>query len=101
MNAWTEAPTVHASIVATPPRQPTVLWCACGTRITGRPYVEATNPPGSNGPYLCHACAAEHCRERPGDLRQIAHPGTAGEDSPVRRPRRSPGEQRKRRGRHR
>jgi hypothetical protein len=45
----------------------TVRWCACGARIVGAGYVEATNPPGG-GPRLCLSCAVDHARERPGDI---------------------------------
>lgn len=51
----------------------TVLLCACGMRIVGRGYVDATNPPTSPGdPRLCLSCAADHGRERPGDLVQAS-----------------------------
>jgi hypothetical protein len=43
--------------------------CACGTRIVGCGYVDATNPPtNGDGPRLCRSCAVDHCREVPGSI---------------------------------
>ncbi len=47
----------------------TALVCACGLRIVGCGYVDATNPPTStDGTYLCRSCAVEHGREVPGSI---------------------------------
>ncbi len=47
----------------------TTYVCACGTRIVGCGYVDATNPPTSpDGPRLCRSCAVDHGREVPGSI---------------------------------
>jgi hypothetical protein len=45
-----------------------IRWCACGTRIVGGGYVDATNPPSPDGPRLCRSCAVDHGREVPGSI---------------------------------